>query len=159
MAIALIILSIIAVIAGIAGSFVPVIPGPPLAWLGLLLAHLSGYVHFSSTFLIVTAIITILILALDYVLPSFTTVNYGGSKAAQRGALIGSIAGMFFGPIGIVVGPFVGAFLGELLVKPEGVKRILKVAFGAFIGFLLSVGIKLIWGLVIAWWILRALII
>lgn len=156
MEIALIILAGTFVLAGIIGSFIPVIPGPPLAWLGLLFAHLSGYAEFSTRMLLVTALITLVVIALDYILPSFGTVNYGGTKTAQRGAIAGSIVGMFFGPLGIILGPFIGAFLGELLTRPRGIGKILKVAFGAFLGFILSIGIKLIWAVLIAWWIVKA---
>ena len=63
----------------------------------------------------------------------------GGSKYAERGALIGLIAGIFLTPIGMVMGSFLGAFLAEMYwggQKPEGA---LKAATGSFIGFILLI--------------------
>jgi len=41
MDIVLLVLGFVLMIAGILGSFVPVIPGPPLSWVGLLMLHLT----------------------------------------------------------------------------------------------------------------------
>ena len=41
MDIALLVLGFILTLVGIMGSFLPVIPGPPLSWVGLLLLYLT----------------------------------------------------------------------------------------------------------------------
>lgn len=158
MDILLLILGALAVLTGIVGSVLPLLPGPPIAWAGLLLLHFSGYAQFSTRMLVITAAITLIIAVLDYFLPILATKKYGGTKAGERGATVGTIAGIFFGPPGLILGPFVGAFLGEMIVAPKEINRALKVALGSFIGFLLSTGIKLIWCLLIAWWFIKAVI-
>lgn len=158
MDIALVILGAIAILVGIAGSILPLLPGPPIAWAGLLLLHFSSYAHFSTRMLIITATITVVIAILDYLAPAWSTRRFGGTKAGQRGAMIGTIAGIFTGPWGIILGPLVGAFLGEIITQPKAHRRALKAALGSFIGFLLSTGIKLIWCVLIAWWFIKALI-
>ena len=45
---------------GFAGTIVPVLPGAPLAWLGLLLAYFSVYTDISVTTLIM-AVLTIML--------------------------------------------------------------------------------------------------
>ena len=35
------------------------------------------------------------------------------------GCTIGLIAGLWFGPLGIIIGPFVGAFVGEMLFNND----------------------------------------
>ena len=48
----LLILGIILMIIGIIGCLVPVLPGPPLSFLGLILLHLSRFGHFATPTLI-----------------------------------------------------------------------------------------------------------
>ncbi|MFS8616813.1 MAG: DUF456 domain-containing protein [Solitalea sp.] len=154
----LVILAAIAIVAGIIGSFLPVLPGPPIAWAGLLLLHYSTYAHFSQRFLIITALVTIAVVALDYVIPVLGTKKYGGSKAGQYGAIAGILIGLFAGPAGIMLGPFLGAFIGELIHDPGNQSRALRAAWGSFIGFLVGAGMKVVLCLVFAWYYLKALI-
>lgn len=154
----LVILGGAAIIIGILGSFLPVLPGPPIAWAGLLLLHYSEYAHFSQRFLIITAIITIAVTALDYIVPIWGTKKYGGSKMGQYGAIIGMLAGLFAGPVGIILGPFIGAFLGELIHDPQNQARALRAAWGSFIGFLVGAGLKIVLCLVFAWFYVEALL-
>ena len=44
----LIILGIICLITGIAGCFLPVLPGPPVAYLGILFLHFTDKVQYLS---------------------------------------------------------------------------------------------------------------
>lgn len=157
MDIVLVILGALAILAGIAGSILPVLPGPPLAWVGLLLLHLTRMVQFSTRMLVITAVITGLLMVLDLYLPIWTTRRFGGSKWGQRGAALGMIVGFFWGPWGIVLGPLAGAFLGEICYQPAQPRRAGKAALGSFAGFLGSTGLKLIWCLMLAWWFVRAL--
>lgn len=141
----LIILGAVCIFIGIIGSFLPVIPGPPLSWLGLLLLHNTEEVPFDSWFIGLTGAIALLATALDYYLPVAGTKKYGGSKKGMWGAIIGLLIAVFFpilGPFGILIWPFVGAFLGELSHQKN--QRIaLKAAWGSFVGFLAGTLIKL----------------
>ena len=69
----LIILAFLCLAIGIAGAVIPGLPGPPVSWVGLLLAALTPYVSTSATMLIVTAVIAAVITVLDYVVPSLST--------------------------------------------------------------------------------------
>ena len=56
------VLSIVAailIVVGFFGSFLPVIPGPPLAWFGLLSARFSSYNNISKWTLLITAIVAV----------------------------------------------------------------------------------------------------
>ncbi len=152
MDIILLILGIVCLLVGIAGSILPVLPGPASAWLGLLLLHWSDFAEFGSSFLIITALLTIGVIGLDYVIPAWGSRRFGGSKLGSRGAMIGVFAGLLMGPLGIIIGPFVGAFLGEMLHNPSNINGALRAAMGSFIGFLTGTGIKLILCLVFAWY-------
>lgn len=139
---ALEIFAIILAAGGIIGSVAPGLPGPPLSWIGLLLIFIGG--GCSTTALLVWLLVTIVVSVLDYVVPSWLTKTSGGHKAASWGAVIGLFAGMILSPIGMVTGSLLGAFLGELLVEGSSTWTSVKAAFGAFLGFILGTGLKLI---------------
>ena len=156
----LIILAVILAVAGIVGSVLPGLPGPPLSWLGMLLVYFadkSGDAPepMSSTILLVWLGITVLVSVLDYVIPSGVTRLAGGHKAASTGAMIGLVAGMFFTPMGVITGALAGAFIGELLVTDKGVWAAFKAGAGAFLGFILGTGLKLVCSGVMAWLIVK----
>lgn len=77
----LVILSVICLLTGLAGCFLPVIPGPPLSYIGLFLLHLTPYAQFGTTTLVVGDH-NPLICVMDYILPSWMTRKFGGSKYA-----------------------------------------------------------------------------
>ena len=113
---ALKIIAVILGIVGLVGCILPVIPGPPLSWLGLLLVFLTGPEGMTTSFLIVWLVITVVVTVLDYVAPSWITQKTGGSKAAARGTLVGLILGLiFFPPWGMIVGSFLGALISEVV--------------------------------------------
>ena len=141
----LITLGAICILAGIIGSFIPVIPGPPFSWLGLLLLYNTEQFPFDPWFIVVTGAIALLATLLDYYLPVAGTKKYGGSKRGVWGAIIGLFVAVFFpilGPFGILIWPFLGAFLGELS-QQKSQKNALRAAWGSFLGFLAGTLIKL----------------
>lgn len=129
---------------GFLGTFVPILPGAPLAWVGLLAAHFSVYNQISIVCLIITGVLAVLVSVLDNFLPVLMTSRTGGSKAATIGSTIGLIAGLFLGPAGIIAGPFLGALAGELIHSNGNFGDSLKSALGAFLGFLLGTGMKMV---------------
>ncbi|MEW2921105.1 DUF456 domain-containing protein [Muricauda sp. ANG21] len=142
MDIALLILGFILMLVGILGSFLPVLPGPPISWVGLLLLYLTKAVPDNWWVLAITFIIAITITILDYVIPAMGTKKFGGSKAGMWGTIIGLIIGLFLPiPGGFIIGAFLGAFVGELSNNIDQ-KRALKAAFGSFLGFLTGTFMK-----------------
>lgn len=157
MDIALAILAALLILAGLAGSVLPVLPGPPLCWVGLLVLQFTEFVDFTTTFLLVMFAIMVLVTALDYFIPIWGTKRFGGTRAGVRGSIVGLVVGLFFGPVGIVLGPFLGALAGELLVNQTEMKKALKSATGSFVGFLLGTGIKLVYGGFAIWYYISAI--
>lgn len=145
MDIVLIILAVICFLTGIAGSILPALPGAPFSYLGVWLLQWSGYVHYSTTFLVVTAILLIIISVIDYFLPPLITQKTGGSGYAAAGSVIGMVAGMFFTPVGMIAGLLLGAFIGELVFARQKADNALKAALGAFGGFVFGTGMKLLY--------------
>jgi uncharacterized protein YqgC (DUF456 family) len=138
----LIIFGLIFIILGIIGSFLPVLPGPIMGWIGLLMLQFTSFMEKNWTFIGITFAVAILVFVLDYIIPAIGTKKYGGTKFGVYGSIIGLILGLGFGPLGIILGPFLGALVGELLKDSNDTKRALRAAYGSFIGFLISTGLK-----------------
>ncbi|MFA6618697.1 MAG: DUF456 domain-containing protein [Candidatus Neomarinimicrobiota bacterium] len=139
-----IIIGILFMIFGIAGCLLPVIPGPPLAYIGLILLHLAPNHSFDSNFLIIMAIVALIVTVLDNFMPAWSAKRSGGSKRAVWGSVIGLAFGFFFfPPWGLIIGPFLGAVLGELSTGRNSAEAF-KSGFSTFVGFLGGVVIKLI---------------
>jgi uncharacterized protein YqgC (DUF456 family) len=134
------------VVVGFIGSVLPIIPGPPISWAGLLLLKWTDFVddHGAAyeNALWILLFFVILVTILDYVVPIMGTKKYGGSKRGVWGATIGVVVGLFFGPLGIIIGPFLGAYIGEITTGKKD-REALRAAWGSFMGFLLGVGLKL----------------
>ncbi len=150
------ILAIVCVLVGIAGSVVPALPGPPIAYLGVVLVACTSAHPYSWVALVVYGVVMAVIQVADFILPAKFTAVFGGSKYAERGSLIGTVVGMFCMPWGLIIFPFVGAFVGEWIYdKQASVGHLFKVAWGSFLAFLVGTGIKLIY----ACWVLVDIII
>lgn len=146
MDIALFLLGFIFMIIGILGSFLPVLPGPPLSWVGLLLLVLTKAVPNDWWFLGITFVIAAIVFALDYIIPAIGTKKFGGSKAGMIGTVVGLLVAIFFpilGIFGIIIWPFMGALIGEFINKADN-KTAFKAAFGSFIGFLSGTFLKFV---------------
>ena len=145
MEILLVIFAFLLLLAGLIGAIIPVLPGPPLSYAGLLLLQWSGFGGFTSGFLWLWAAITVAVTIGDYFLPAILTKRLGGSRLATVGSIIGLLTGLFFfPPAGLIIGPFIGALAGELIHNRTDSAKAIRVAFGAFIAFFFSTGAKLI---------------
>ena len=68
------ILAVLAGVIGILGSVLPALPGPPLAWVGMLLLYFWGGTdgageHMSLTILLVMLGVTVAVCVIDYIVP------------------------------------------------------------------------------------------
>lgn len=144
-------------VIGIIGCLIPVLPGPPISYAGLLLLQLTSKHPFSTRFLIIYGILTVFVFVVDYVIPVYGTKKLQGSKYGIWGSAIGLIIGiLFFLPFGIIVGPLLGAFLGEL-VTGKDIARALKSAMGSFVGFLAGTAMKLVLSITMAYYFVISL--
>ncbi len=146
MDIVLLVLGFILMLTGILGSILPVLPGTPVSWVGLLLLYLTSAVPFDWWFLGITLVIALVVFAMDYIIPAMGTRRFGGTRSGMIGTTLGLVVAIIFpvlGIFGIVFWPFLGAFLGELVNKADQ-KSALKAAFGSFIGFLTGTFLKFV---------------
>ncbi len=134
----LIVIGALLMIVGLFGSFLPVLPGVPVSWLGLLVLHLAPSIPMNYWLLGITLVIAVFIYILNLMIPAMGTKRFGGSRSGMIGATIGLVIGLIAPiPFGVLIGPFVGAFIGEIINKSNS-RSALKAAFGSFLGFLAS---------------------
>lgn len=138
-----IILGAVFIIGGFISSFLPVLPGPPVTFVGLLLLQLTSPAPFSLQFFIIWALIIGILMILDNVIPAYGTKKLGGTPYGIGGSMVGLVVGMFFSPVGLILGPLIGAFLGELIAGQTS-DRAIKSALGSFFGFLASTLLKVL---------------
>ena len=110
----IVILAVLAGVIGIAGSILPALPGTSFSWIGLFLLYMWGPEAVPVKVLIIWGIVVIAVSVVDYVVPMFFTKATGGSKYAERGAMIGLVAGIVLTPVGMILGSFLGAVFAEL---------------------------------------------
>jgi len=130
------IVGVVLILVAVVGCFLPVLPGPPIAYVALLLAQVGPNVPFTMTFMIVMAAIVAVVTLLDYMIPVLGAKQWGGSRYGIIGAMIGVLLGFFIlPPLGFLIFPFLGALVGELMQGAKSDKA-LKSALGTLAGLL-----------------------
>lgn len=155
--IVLIVIGAVFIIIGLIGCIVPVLPGVPLNYIGIVLLQFTSFADFSIQFLIGWGIVVIIVQLLDYFIPVWGTKKLGGGKKGAWGSAIGIVAGLFFPPWGIIIGPFAGAVIGELIDEKE-FKDALKAGLGAFIGFIAGTFMKLVVAIILSFYFVKEVI-
>lgn len=159
MEILLYVLGTLALLAGLAGLLVPVLPGAPLLLGGVVLVAWAG--HFARVgwgTIAAAAVLTGLMLAVDWVAGALGAKAFGASRWAMAGALVGAVVGIFFGLPGLVLGPAVGAVAFELWKDPD-LPRAAKAGAGVMVGFLLGTAFKVALGVMLVGILVLALVI
>lgn len=137
------VLAAVMVLIGIVGVVLPALPGVPLIFAGLLLAAWTDdFQRVGWIALTVLGLLTVLSLVVDVVSTTAGAKRVGASSKAIWGSIIGTVAGLFFMPIGLFVGPFAGALLGEYWHE-KNLGRATKVGFGTWLGIMLGMAFKL----------------
>lgn len=139
-----ILLGWVCIVIGILGCFLPVLPGPPLAYLALFCAYATGdHCAPSTGTLIVSGIAVVTVLILDYIVPALGAKKFKCSRGGVVGCAVGTVIGLFFLPFGAILGPFVGALVGESL-SGKSFPSALLGATGALLGYLFGIILKLL---------------
>lgn len=139
------IISLILAGVGLLGAVVPIIPGPALSFVALLINFFSPNPAVDIKWLFIWLVICVVVSLLDYFLPIYIIKRLGGSKSGLWGATIGMLVGLVaFPPLGIVLCPLLGAVMGELMNDKSDTSRALKVGAGSFLAFLVGTGFKFI---------------
>ncbi len=133
------ILSAILTVTGLAGLLLPVLPGAPILFLGLLFgAWAEDFQYISFWTLLALALMTALTYLVEFTASVLGVKKFGGSRRAMAGAVLGGIVGLFLGIPGILLGPFVGAVIGELSLQ-RTLDEASRAGFGTVVG--LAIGL------------------
>jgi len=143
---------------GLAGSILPVLAGPPLNFLGIILLCLArGWDTFGRPLLFSLAAVTIISVFVDYFLPVRGAKKYGSTRWGSWGAFFGMVIGVFFfPPFGLIIGALAGAIIGELLAGKSEASA-LKAGWGVLLGYFVSLLIRLIASGLMTFFYFRAL--
>ncbi|MCO5233501.1 MAG: DUF456 domain-containing protein [Chitinophagales bacterium] len=153
-------LGIILLIIGYVSCILPPLPGPPVAYLSLVLLHITiSNIKYPTYILVALGISCILVTILDNFVAIWGTHKFGGTKAGVRGSVIGMLIGIFIltpfmGFMSVIVGPILGAIVGEL-ISGQNLQVAFKSGMGSFIGFFLGLGMKLIVTTIIAFYFFK----
>lgn len=133
--------------AGLAGLLLPLVPGAPLLFLGLLLgAWAEEFRYIGVGTLLLLAGMAALTYVVEFAASMLGVKKYGGSRRAMAGAVLGGIAGLFLGIPGILFGPFVGAVIGELSLQ-RSLDQAGRAGFGTVVGLAVGLAGKLAIGI------------
>ena len=136
-------LAAVLVVAGLLGLVLPVLPGTPLLFAGLLIAAWAeDFAYVGAGTLAAIAVLAILTYPIDFAATALGARRFGASKRAAVGAAVGALVGLFFGIPGILLGPFIGAVIGELTAQ-RGLGEAGRAGVGAMVGLVLGAAGKM----------------
>lgn len=131
------------IISGLAGLILPILPGTPLVYAGLIAAAWAEDFQYVGVWtLAALGILTLFGYFIDFAATAFGAKRFGATPRAAIGAAIGLLAGFFLGFVGFIIGPFIGAVAGELLGR-RSVHAASQAGLGATLGLLIGGAIKI----------------
>lgn len=134
----------ILILVGLLGTVLPVLPGIPVAFAGMLLAAWAGGFREISVFTtVLLGVLTLASIAIDFLASALGAHRAGASKMAIVGASLGSLIGLlFFSLPGLIIGPFVGVMAVET-AKGKGMREAGKIGFATWLGMALGLALKI----------------
>jgi len=134
---------------GLIGTVVPVLPGTTIIFAAALIHRimLGAGKSIGWKAIVFLILLTLFSYVFDFLGGYIGAKYFGASKWGTFGAVIGALAGLFFGIIGLFIGPVIGAITGEFIAG----KRMIdagRAGWGSFFGNLGGMIGKLIIGLV-----------
>ncbi len=144
--------------------FLPIIPWPMIAFLGVFALYFTSNNHFSAKFLVIWFVIHIIAIIFDNFIPSLWTKLFKWTKRWVWGSTIWILFAIIWmpflsvtlGPFWILILPFIWAYIGEI-IHTRNPKRAIKSAFGSFFGFLSWTFIKIVLTTIMAFYIIQFL--
>ncbi|OJZ19675.1 MAG: hypothetical protein BGP21_02815 [Thiobacillus sp. 65-29] len=136
-------LAALLIAVGFAGLILPMLPGIPLVFAGLvLLAWAENFAYVGWGTLAVLGLLALLSYAVDFLASALGAKHFGASPRAIVGAALGAVVGVFFGLPGIVLGPFAGALIAEFSQRAS-VAAATRAGVGALVGLVFGALLKI----------------
>ncbi len=108
-------ISYLLIVLGIVGAMVPVLPGPPFIWLGILVwAWADDFARIGWPTLLVLALLTVIAWGVDLGLSFISSRRSGAGWRSIGVSILGGLAGAILLSSIPVVGTFVGAAVGSI---------------------------------------------
>ena len=108
-------ISYLLIIVGIVGAMVPVLPGPPFIWIGVLIwAWADDFARIGWPTLLVLALLTVIAWGADLGLSFMSSRRSGAGWRSIGVSILGGLAGAILLSSIPVVGTFVGAAAGSI---------------------------------------------
>lgn len=141
-------------VAGAVGCVLPVLPGHLILFIAaiahrLMLGAESGLQWWSF---VILALLMAISQIFEMISGAAGTKWFGGTRWGAAGALVGSIVGLFFLPLGLLVGPLAGAFAAEMIFARKETKPAAISGVGSVVGVLAGMGFKIVVGLLMIGW-------
>jgi uncharacterized protein len=147
------------IVIGLAGTVLPALPGTLLIlagiWLGAWIGEFKQVGYFTLAIISALAVVA---WVLDYVAGLLGAKKVGASKLAIVGAALGTVAGIFFGLVGVLFMPLAGAALGEYLDRQDHARAV-KVGVATWLGIMLGMLAKVVIAFVMIGLFVAALLI
>lgn len=141
------VLALLVMLTGLAGCVLPLLPGTPLIFAAAVVHRLWFGAAGAPWWVLGTLLLLMLLsIAAEHLAGMFGAQALGATRRGMIGAVVGGVAGLFFGPVGILLGPFAGAVAGELTGGRE-LRASARAGAGAAIGVLAGTAGKLACGL------------
>lgn len=132
---------------GFAGLLLPLVPGAPLLFLGLLFgAWAEDFQYIGIWTLLLLAGLAATTYVVEIAASALGAKKFGGSRRAMFGAVMGGFIGLLFGVPGVILGPFVGAIIGELSLQ-RSLDQAGRAGFGTVVGLAIGIAGKLAIGM------------
>ena len=136
------IVAVAMIVVGIVGTVLPALPGVVLVWGGVLLAAwVDDFTRIGGWTIGILTVLAALAFVVEYVAAAAGAKRVGASRLAIIGAVIGTVAGVFTGFIGLLFLPLAGAAIGEFVTQ-RNLKRAGKVGVATWLGYVIGTAAK-----------------
>lgn len=131
------------ILIGLLGTVLPVLPGIPLAFMGMLLAAWVGdFTKISLITVIVLGLLTAASVAVDFFASLVGAKRAGASKFAMLGGALGGLIGfLVLNIVGLIIGPFIGVVAVEMF-RGKTAREAGKIGLGTWIGMAVGMALK-----------------
>lgn len=127
-------------ITGFVGTFLPVLPGPLIIFVGAAIHQVLHYfwrddlAPLSIWGCVALTLLLALSALVEFLSGAMGAKWFGSTRWGAIGALVGGVVGLFFGIPGLLLGPLIGVFAFEMLFAKQQWKPATKSTWGTLLG-------------------------